>query len=49
MTCQRSLEDVRAALQEQHAEDVFLELRGLHLAAEDVGGGEEVALELRKR
>ena len=34
---------VGAALEEQHAEDVFLELGGVHLAAQDVGGFEEVA------
>ena len=38
--------DVGAALEEQHAEDVFLELRGVHFAAQDVGGGEEVAFKL---
>jgi hypothetical protein len=42
------VEDVGAAFQEEHAEDVFLELGGVHLAAEDVGGGEEVAFELRE-
>ena len=40
------VEHVGAALEEQHAEDVFLELRGVHLAAQDVGGLEEVAFEL---
>src|SRR6185369_13934434 len=40
------LEHVRAPLQEQHPEDVFLELRRIHLAAQDVSGGEEVAFEL---
>ena len=35
------LEDIRAALQEQHAEDVLFELGGVHLAAQDAGGGEQ--------
>ena len=33
-------------LQEEHPEDVLLELGGIHLAAEDVRGREEVAFEL---
>ena len=37
------LEHVRATLQEQHAEDVLLEFGGVHLAAQDIGGTEEVA------
>jgi len=40
------LEHIRAALQEQHPKDVFLELRGIHLAAQDVGRTEQVALQL---
>jgi hypothetical protein len=40
------LEHVGAALQEQHPEDVFLELGGIHLAAQDVGGLEQVAFQL---
>lgn len=40
------LEHVGAALEEQHAEDVYLELGGVHLAAQDVGGLEQVALQL---
>src|SRR5690606_35196069 len=40
------LEHVGAALEEQHPEDIFLELGGIHLAAQDVGGFEEVALQL---
>jgi hypothetical protein len=40
------LEHIRATLQEQHPEDVLLELRGIHLAPQDVGGAEEVAFEL---
>ena len=40
------LEHVRAPLQEQHPEDVLLELGGIHLAAQDVGGPEEVTFEL---
>src|SRR5690606_20916524 len=42
------LELVRAALNEQHAEDELLELGGIHRAAEDVSGAEQVALELGK-
>jgi hypothetical protein len=38
------VEDVGAALEEQHPEDVFLELGGVHLAAQDVGSFEEMAL-----
>jgi hypothetical protein len=40
------VEHVGAALEEQHPEDVFLELRSVHLAAQDVGGFEEVAFQL---
>jgi hypothetical protein len=40
------LEDVRAALHEQHAEDIFLGLRCIHLAAQNVRRAEEMALEL---
>ena len=46
ISSRRCLEHVRAPLQEQHPEDVLLELRGIHLPAQDVGGGEEVAFEL---
>ncbi len=41
-----AVELVRQALDEQHAEDEFLELAGVHLAAQDVGGLEEEALQL---
>ena len=40
------LELVGRALQEQHPEDVFLELGGIHLPAEDVRRREEVAFQL---
>lgn len=40
------LELVRAPLQEEQAEDVLLEVGGVHLAAQDVGGPEEVAFKL---
>ena len=40
------LELVGAAFEEEHAEDVLLELGGIHFAAQDVGGAEEVAFEL---
>lgn len=43
------LEHVGAPLEEQHPEDVFLELRGIHLASEDVGRLEEVPFELGER
>ncbi len=36
-------EHIGAALEEQHPKDVFLELGGIHLAAQDVGGFEEMA------
>jgi hypothetical protein len=42
------LEHVGAALQEEHPENVFLELGCIHLPAQDVGGFEEVPLELRE-
>ena len=41
-----NLELVRAPLQEQHPEDVLLELGGIHLAAQDVGGTEQMSLQL---
>ena len=41
-----AVEFVGQALQEEHAEDEFLELGGVHLAAQDVGGLEEEAFEL---
>ena len=37
------VEHVRAAFEKQHPEDVFLELRGVHLAAQDVRGLEKVS------
>ncbi len=40
------LETVRAALEEQHAQDVVLIIR---LAAQEIGGGVEVSFKLRKR
>jgi len=40
------LEHIGAALQEQRAENLLLELRGIHLAAQDVGGREEVTFKL---
>ncbi|MCY1300798.1 hypothetical protein D9M70_503790 [compost metagenome] len=43
------LEYVGAALEKQHAEDVFLELRCIHLAAQNVGGLEQVAFQLLQR
>jgi hypothetical protein len=43
------LEDVGATLQEQYAEDVFLELGCIHLAAEDVRSGKEVTFQLFER
>ena len=36
-----AVELVGEALEEEQAEDEFLELRGVHLAAEDVGGFEK--------
>ena len=41
------VERVGTAFEEQHAEDVFLEFGGVHLAAQNVGGGEQVPLKLR--
>ena len=43
-----AVEFVRKALEEQHPEDEFLELGRIHLAAQNVGGFEEEAFELRK-
>ena len=40
---------VRRSLQEEHPKDVFLELRGIHLPAQDVCRREEMPFELRKR
>ena len=40
--------DIRAAFEEEHAEDIFLELRGVHLAAQDIGGREEMVFKLRQ-
>ena len=41
-----TVELVGKPLQEQHAEDELLEFRGVHLAAQDVGGLQEEGLEL---
>ena len=41
-----AVELVRQALDEQHAEDEFLEFRGIHLATQDVGGLEQEGFEL---
>ena len=41
-----AVELVGEPLQEQHAEDELLELRGVHLAAQDICGLEEKRLEL---
>lgn len=43
------VELVGGPLQEEHPEDVLLELRGVHLAAEDVGRSEQMPLKLRQR
>jgi hypothetical protein len=40
------VEFIRQALEEEHAEDEFLELGGIHLAAQDVRGLEKKAFEL---
>ena len=40
------VEYIGTPLQEQHAEDVFLEFGSIHLAAQDIGGLEQVAFEL---
>ena len=44
-----AVEFIRQPLEEQHAEDEFLELGGIHLAAQDVGGLEQEAFELGER
>jgi hypothetical protein len=41
-----SVEFIRQALDEQHAEDEFLELGGIHLAAQDVRRLEEKVFKL---
>ncbi|MNN35242.1 hypothetical protein D3C81_1490890 [compost metagenome] len=43
------LENVGAALEEQHAKNVFLELRGIHLAAQNIGSLEQMAFQLLQR
>jgi hypothetical protein len=43
------LENVGATLKKQHAENVFFEFRGVHLASQDVGSLEKVAFELLER
>lgn len=43
------LEHIRGVLQEEHPEGVFLELGGIHLAAQDVRGTEQVPFELWQR
>ncbi len=40
------LDDIGAALQDQHAIDVFLELRAIHAATQDVGRVEQVPFQL---
>ena len=40
------VELVGQAFQEQHPEDELLELRGVHLTAQDVGGFEQEGFEL---
>ena len=40
------IEEIAQPLQEQHAEDVFLVLRGIHVAAQVVAGAEQEAGEL---
>ena len=44
-----AVELIRKPLQEQHAKDELLEFRGVHLAAQDVGGLQEEGLELGER
>ena len=41
-----TVELVGEPFQEQHSEDELLELGGIHLAAQDVGGFEQEGLEL---
>ena len=41
-----AVELIRQPLQEQHAEYEFLELRGIHLAAQDIGSLQEEGFEL---
>jgi hypothetical protein len=40
------VEHVAGTFDEKHSEDKFFELAGIHFAAQDVGGFEEVPLEL---
>ena len=42
------VELIGQALDEEHAEDEFFELRGIHLPAQDVGSLKEEAFELRE-
>ena len=46
--CWRASNTSEDRFRKQHPEDVLLELRSIHLAAEDVRGCVEVTLELRK-
>ena len=41
-----AIELIRQALEEEHPKDEFLELRRIHLAAQDVGGLEEEGFKL---
>ena len=41
-----AVELIGEALEEEHAEDEFLELRGIHLAAKNIGGFKEKGFEL---
>jgi hypothetical protein len=43
------VKQVAGALEEQHAEDVFLVLTGIHVAAQVIAGGEQQAFKLRER
>ncbi len=43
-----AVEFVRQAFDEQHAENEFLELARVHLAAQDVGGLEQETFQLRE-
>lgn len=43
-----AVEFVGEALEEEQAEDEFLEFGGIHLTAQDVGGLEEEGLQLRQ-
>ena len=48
-SCALLIKQIAGALEKEHAEDVFLVLAGIHVAAQIVTGGEKQALETGER